>query len=99
VRVPVGLFNHTTGKIAAIEVTFVNGGIATLLPSSAPNEPFVSNTANVAYPLRDVLLGKPIGNWYRYKVVVAWENGTVSPSSEPIANDAQTFLLHVPQLS
>jgi hypothetical protein len=99
VQVPSALFNHASGKIAAIQVTFIGGQTIVLSPPSDPNTPIVSATAKVLYPLKDVLLGNPITNWYKYNVVVAWVDGRVSPPSEPEAGEAESFFLRVPQLN
>lgn len=98
IQVPAGLFTQPSGKIAAIQVTFVGGETVILAPSADSSQSVVSVTAQVTYPLRNVLLGKPVGNWYHYSVVVAWENGNVSLPSAPIDGEANTFFLRVPQL-
>ena len=60
VQVPSGLFNHPSGKVTAVQVTFIGGETVVLRPPSEPDVTVVSATANVRYPLRDVLLGKTI---------------------------------------
>lgn len=100
VQVQASLFTtHASGKIAAIQVTFVGGETVILMPPTEEKQVLVSATAKVRYPLREELLGHALSNWYQYSVVVAWADGTVSPPSAPQADQATTFLLRVPQLS
>jgi len=100
VQVPAGLFTtHPSGKIAAVQVSFVGGETVILTQPADGAQTVVSATAQVHYPLREVLLGDTPSNWYQYSVVVVWENGNVSPPSVPLAGEATTFFLRVPQLS
>lgn len=99
VQVPTVLFNHASGKILALQVTFVGGETVILTPPSDTTQGMVSATAQVRYPLRKVLLREAIGDWYQYSVVVAWEDGKVSPPSAPLTDHAEQFLLRVPQLN
>lgn len=100
VQVPAGLFTtHPSGKIAALQVTFVGGETVILTLPADGAQTVISATAQVHYPLKAVLLGQTPTNWYQYSVVVVWENGNVSPPSAPLAGEATTFFLRVPQLS
>ena len=100
VQVPKGLFtSRAEGAIAALQVTFVGGETVILTPPADEKQAVVSATAQVNYPLKEVLLGRTPSQWYQYTVVVVWANGIVTPPSAPQAGEATTFFLRVPQLS
>jgi hypothetical protein len=91
-----GIFNQDGRAVVAIQVTFAGGETVVLLPSDPPT-PIVQAQAELPYPLKDTLLGKPIEGWYQYRVIVAWQDGEVTPPSDPVTGDAEQFFLQVPQ--
>ncbi|MEF2277373.1 hypothetical protein V3W47_03620 [Deinococcus sp. YIM 134068] len=84
VEVPAHVFAHAPDpahperRLLAVLVDFERGDTAELLPPATPDVPLVRGEATVAFPLLDLLLGRPASE-YHYRVLPVYTDGPGQP--------------------